>query len=75
MSTIISRNLPQNPIRSEPSLTEKQSGVAAVERALAILNSFRPGDGSLSLHDIAERTGLYKSTILRLIVTLTQSHC
>ncbi|MDO8299718.1 IclR family transcriptional regulator [Lacisediminimonas sp.] len=56
-------------------MTEKQSGVAAVERALAILNSFRPGDGSLSLHDIAERTGLYKSTILRLIVTLTQSHC
>ncbi len=56
-------------------MTDKQSGVAAVERALAILNSFRPGDGSLSLHDIAERTGLYKSTILRLIVTLAQSHC
>ena len=56
-------------------MTEKPSGVAAVERALAILNSFQPGEGSLSLHDIAERTGLYKSTILRLIATLAQSHC
>jgi DNA-binding IclR family transcriptional regulator len=54
---------------------EKQTGVAAVERALAILNAYRPGEAALSLHEIAERTGLYKSTILRLIGTLAQAHC
>ena len=56
-------------------MTEKQSGVAAVERALSILGAFKPGDDALTLHDLAARTGMHKSTILRLIVTLTQFHC
>lgn len=45
-------------------------GVAAVERALSILDAFRAAQGELSLATLAERTGLYKSTILRLIVSL-----
>lgn len=45
-------------------------GVAAVERALMILESFRNQDKSLSLAEIAKRTGFYKSTILRLIQSL-----
>jgi DNA-binding IclR family transcriptional regulator len=53
----------------------KPGGVAAVERALSILNAFRSSDTSLTLTEIARRTGLYKSTILRLIVTLVQQHC
>ncbi len=45
-------------------------GVAAVERALQILMAFRQGEPSLSLAEISRRTGLYKSTILRLAATL-----
>lgn len=51
------------------------SGVAAVDRALAVLAAFRPGDASLTLHDLAERTGFYKSTILRLLASLARSEC
>lgn len=46
--------------------------VAAVERALDILDAFRPNERSLSLVAMVERTGLYKSTILRLADTLEQ---
>lgn len=46
------------------------SGVAAVKRALSILLAFRQGEASLSLAELARRTGLYKSTILRLAGTL-----
>jgi DNA-binding IclR family transcriptional regulator len=45
-------------------------GVDAVERALAIVTAFRGDKDTLSLAELAERTGLYKSTILRLIASL-----
>ena len=45
-------------------------GVPAAERALAVLTAFRQGDGALSLAELSERTGLVKSTILRLAVSL-----
>jgi len=45
-------------------------GVAALDRAFAILFAFRPDDKGVSLAELAERTGLYKSTILRLIASL-----
>ncbi|WP_043288916.1 IclR family transcriptional regulator [Paraburkholderia oxyphila] len=45
-------------------------GVAAVERALDILEAFNERDGALALAEIASRTGFYKSTILRLIESL-----
>lgn len=45
-------------------------GVAALDRALAILDAFTTADRSLSLAEIAMRTGLYKSTILRLANSL-----
>jgi DNA-binding IclR family transcriptional regulator len=44
--------------------------VAAVERALDILNAFQRGDDALSLAALSDRTGLYKSTLLRLTATL-----
>src|SRR3954468_8308338 len=54
--------------------TEKEppavKGVSAAERALAVLSAFRRGDGALSLAELAERTGLVKSTIMRLAVSL-----
>jgi DNA-binding IclR family transcriptional regulator len=44
--------------------------VAAVDRALQILLAFQSGESGISLALLAERTGMYKSTILRLIQTL-----
>jgi DNA-binding IclR family transcriptional regulator len=46
-------------------------GVAAVDRALMLLTAFRDGDRSLSLADLAARTSLVKSTVLRLLASLT----
>lgn len=43
-----------------------QSGVAALERGLTILEAFKDSGDGLSLSELAGRTGLYKSTILRL---------
>jgi DNA-binding IclR family transcriptional regulator len=45
-------------------------GVAAADRALEVLTCFRSGDTALSLVELAERTGLVKSTILRLVTSL-----
>lgn len=47
--------------------------VAAVERALRIPAAFRRGEASLSLAELAKRTGLYKSTILRLTASLEEA--
>lgn len=58
------------PKRSKNDTGAATSGVAAVERALTILGVFGATDESLSLAQLAERTGLYKSTILRLIASL-----
>lgn len=44
--------------------------VDAVDRALSILDSFKEEDRALSLKEISDRTGFYKSTILRLIGSL-----
>ena len=49
---------------------EPGGGVAAVERALAILDAFTEQDHSLTLAQVAARTGYYKSTILRLAASL-----
>ncbi|HZM34059.1 MAG TPA: IclR family transcriptional regulator [Burkholderiales bacterium] len=45
-------------------------GVDAIERALQLLDSFRTGAASLSLAELSARTGFYKSTILRIFVSL-----
>lgn len=45
-------------------------GAAAVDRALSVLGAFRTGDVSLTLAEIAARTRLYKSTVLRLLASL-----
>lgn len=49
------------------------AGVAAVDRALEILAVFRTGDRSLELAELAKRTGLVKSTIIRLSVSLERA--
>lgn len=57
-----------------PALRLAPGGAAAVDRAAAILGSFKKGDADLSLADIAHRTRLHKSTILRLIASLQHAH-
>jgi DNA-binding IclR family transcriptional regulator len=51
-------------------LNAAPGGAAAVDRALSLLSAFRPGDEALSLAQFAERTQLYKSTVLRLLASL-----
>lgn len=46
------------------------SGVAVLDRAFAVLNAFGPTDERLKLTEISRRTGLYKSTVLRLLGAL-----
>ncbi|MBC7648351.1 MAG: IclR family transcriptional regulator [Vitreoscilla sp.] len=60
-------------IAQTPSLASSQpapGGAAAVDRALTLLNAFNEGDEALSLTELAERTQLYKSTVLRLLASL-----
>lgn len=45
-------------------------GVATADRVLSILTAFRRGDRALTLAELAERTGLVKSTIMRLAISL-----
>ena len=49
------------------------SGVAAVDRALSLLAAFREDDDALKLAELARRTGLYKSTALRLLASLARA--
>lgn len=56
-----------------PSLAEQHAapgGAAAVDRAMTVLASFRPGEPAASVTELAQRTGLYKSTVLRLLASL-----
>ncbi len=46
------------------------SGVEAVERAFTLLNAFNDGSTALPLKELSNRSGLTKSTILRLAVSL-----
>lgn len=47
-------------------------GVVAVERALSVLDCFRPGAEHLSLADFAARLPLHKTTIFRLLNSLAR---
>ena len=48
----------------------RKRGVDSLERAFELLEAFRAAPESLSLSELAQKTGLYKSTILRLFVSL-----
>jgi DNA-binding IclR family transcriptional regulator len=47
-----------------------KDGVAAVDRAIRLLEAFDDGAASLSLAELAARTGFVKSTVLRLAASL-----
>lgn len=45
-------------------------GVIAVSRAMAILDAFKSGESALTLGELARRTGLHKTTVLRIARTM-----
>ncbi|MWL89187.1 MULTISPECIES: IclR family transcriptional regulator [unclassified Cupriavidus] len=55
---------------SEADKHSADGGAIAVDRALFVLSVFREGDGALGLAELAQRSGLYKSTLLRLLASL-----
>jgi DNA-binding IclR family transcriptional regulator len=63
--------MPKRPLT--PSIADEHAapgGAAAVDRALSLLDLFREARGSLSLGQLADRSRLYKSTVLRLLASL-----
>lgn len=56
---------------TEASALPGGSGVAVIDRAAAILACFSPQQPQLSLAELAQATGLYKSTLLRLTGALS----
>jgi len=53
-----------------PDPADQGSGVAVLDRAFALLGAFGPTDDRLTLTELSRRTGLYKSTVLRLLGAL-----
>ncbi|MGD9942627.1 MAG: IclR family transcriptional regulator [Burkholderiaceae bacterium] len=63
--------MPRKP--RQPSIADTSAapgGVGAVDKALSVLLAFQPGETRLTLTEIAHRTGLYKSTVSRLLASL-----
>lgn len=56
------------------NMQPSDGGSSSAQRALTILTCFRHGDDALSLAEIALRTGLVKSTILRQLSSLGQAN-
>jgi DNA-binding IclR family transcriptional regulator len=50
-----------------------KDGVAAVDRSITLLEAFDEGTRALSLAELAARTGLVKSTVLRLAASLERA--
>jgi DNA-binding IclR family transcriptional regulator len=64
-------SMPKKPTTS--SLADERAapgGAAAVDKAVAVLGAFRSHDRELSVTELAERTRLYKSTVLRVLASL-----
>lgn len=59
--------------QSEEKIALAESGVASVDKALTILRLFSSQNIELSLNQIAEATGLYKSTALRMLASLSNA--
>lgn len=63
--------MPKKAIRlSVADANPAPGGVAAVDRAISLLAAFKAGDTQLTLLELSERSRLYKSTVLRLLVSL-----
>jgi DNA-binding IclR family transcriptional regulator len=49
---------------------KETSSIRSVERAIDLLQAFRVGDGVLTMTELAARTKLHKTTVLRILSTL-----
>jgi DNA-binding IclR family transcriptional regulator len=58
---------PEDPVES------RKDGAAAVDRALAIVAALEANRTALSLAELARQTGMYKSTLLRLLASLERA--
>lgn len=59
-----------NPAGKNPAA---QEGVIAVTRAMAILDAFQSGEAALTLGELARRTTLHKTTVLRIARTMARA--
>jgi len=50
-----------------------EGGVEAVDRSMKILSAYTRKDAVLNLHQLADRTGFYNSTLLRLLASLEKA--
>ncbi|MBG9390680.1 IclR family transcriptional regulator [Caenimonas aquaedulcis] len=57
----------------EAEFETKKDGAAAVDRALTIVATLEANAAPMSLAELARQTGMYKSTLLRLIASLERS--
>jgi len=62
--------MPRYPSQAPRVTSSEDGGVAAVDRALLLLTTFGEGERSLSLQQLTERSGLVRSTVLRMLVSL-----
>ncbi len=65
--------MPRYPVRTPDATQVAEGGVAAVDRALAVLTAFRESDSGLTLSELAERVQLVPSTVLRLLASLAHA--
>jgi DNA-binding IclR family transcriptional regulator len=63
----------RNATRTPAKPSTGSGGVAAVTRALAVMEAFEVGESSLGLAELSRRIGLHKTTTLRLARTLALS--
>lgn len=66
-----SMKVPAELLKQQENLPESE-GVIAVTRAINLLNAFRVEDSFVPLSELSRRTGLHKTTALRLARTLAQ---
>jgi len=62
------------PTPTEPDDPSAAGGVTAVTRALSLMEAFAIGEATLSLAELSRRSGMHKTTALRLARTLAQSN-
>lgn len=67
------RNKKESVATEEAAADAVPGGVIAVTRALQLLEAFGVGEPSLSLAELSRRSGMHKTTVLRLARTLAQS--
>jgi len=63
----------RNSTTRQPKSAPAEGGVAAVSKALCLMEAFEIGESTLSLAELSRRVGMHKTTVLRLARTLALS--